>query len=145
MAQIFYNVINRRLLAIGILFFAVTLVSCNRKISFNTSTVVPAAEGSVKIKKDKNDNHAIDVSVKNLAEPNRLPVPQNAYMVWIESRDGIKKLGQLKTGSGLFSSTLRAELKTVTPFQPTRLFITAESSADSNYPGAQVVLTTDSF
>lgn len=51
------------------------------KISSNTSAVVPAAEGSVKIKKDKNDNHAIDVEKRNLAEPKRLPVPQSVYSV----------------------------------------------------------------
>lgn len=145
MAHIFYNVANRRSLAALILVFALALTACNRKIAFNTSTVVPAAEGTVKIKKDKNDNHAIDVSVKNLAEPKRLPVPQNVYMVWIDSRDGVKKLGQLKTGSGLFSSTLRAELKTVTPNKPTRLFITAESSGDVQYPGSQEVLSTNAF
>ncbi|WP_206609841.1 hypothetical protein [Paracnuella aquatica] len=145
MAHFFYNVINRRVLAMLVLLFAVTMASCNRKIAFNTSTVVPAAEGFVKIKKDKNNNHAIDVSVKNLAEPRRLPVPQNVYVVWIESRDGIKKLGQLKTSSGLFSSTLRAQLETVSAYKPTRLFVTAEGTAETNYPGAQVVLTTDGF
>jgi hypothetical protein len=145
MAHFFYSISNRRLLATLVLLVALTLGACNRKIGFNTSTVVPAAEGFVKIKKDKNDNHAIDVEVKNLADPKRLPVPQSVYMVWMESRDGVKKLGQLKTGSGLFSSTLKAELETVTPQKPTRLFITAESSADIQYPGAQVVLTTDSF
>lgn len=145
MAHFFYNVSCRRLATALLLVFTFALISCNRKIGFNTSSVVPAAEGFVKIKKDKNGNQAIDVEVKNLAEPKRLPVPQNVYMVWIDSRDGIKKLGQLKTGSGLFSSTLKAELETVTAYLPTRLFITAESDAGINYPGSQVVLTTDSF
>lgn len=30
--------------------------SCARKVSFQTSSVVPAAQGSVKVTKDKNEN-----------------------------------------------------------------------------------------
>ncbi|HEY1056219.1 MAG TPA: hypothetical protein VGE24_13830, partial [Emticicia sp.] len=44
------------------LFFAfVVLQSCGTtKYSFITSPVVPAAEGTVKVKKDKNNNYNID-------------------------------------------------------------------------------------
>ena len=128
----------------GILIVAV-LAGCGRKVAFATSTVVPGAEGKVKVKKDNNGNHAIDVEIKHLAEPNRLPFPQNTYVVWMESSEGIKNLGQLRTSSGLLSSTRKGELETVSPYRPTRIFITAEGDAGVQYPGNQVVMTTSAF
>jgi hypothetical protein len=118
--------------------------SCARKVRFGISPVVPTAEGTVKVKKDKNNNYALKVDIKHLAEPNRLPEPKNVYVVWVETeRNGIQNLGQLNTSSGLISSTLRASMETVTPYKPTRLFITAEDEAAVQYPGAQVVLSTN--
>lgn len=129
-----------------LLFGSFVWSSCARKISFATSTVVPAAEGTVKVKKDGNNNFAIKVDIKNLAEPNRLPQPQNMYVVWIQTeKNGIQNLGQLNTSSGLFSSTLKASLETVTPYKPTRLFVTGENAANVIYPGNYVVLNTDAF
>lgn len=124
----------------------ISCVSCSRKISFATSTVVPAAEGTVKVKKDNNNNYVVNVEVKHLAEPGRLPQPQNVYVVWVETEsNGTQNLGRLNTSSGLFSSTLKASLETVTPYKPIRVFITGESSADVIYPGKYVVLNTTSF
>lgn len=120
-------------------------LACNRKIAFNTSTVIPGAEGYVKVKKDNNGNHALDLEVVNLAEPNRLPVPQNVYVVWIETPEGLKNVGQLKSSSGLLSKVRKGELETVTPYKPSKVFITAEGDASVSYPNNQVVLTTGSF
>lgn len=122
------------------------IVSCARKVHFSTSTLVPAAEGDVKVKKDKNNNYALDIEVRNLAEPKRLQVPKNVYVVWAETKKrGVQNLGQLITSTGLFSSQLKASLKTVTPYKPTRVFITAEEAASIQYPGSFVVLNTNSF
>ncbi len=50
----------------------VVLQSCTTtKYNFSTSRVVPAAEGTVKVKKDKNNNYNIELHVNRLAEPNR--------------------------------------------------------------------------
>lgn len=96
-----------------------TTTSCSHKIGFARSSVVPA---------------------------DRLQPPRQAYVVWIETDgSGVKNLGQLNSGSGLLSKTLKAELNTVTPFKPTRLFITAEDDARITYPSALVVLNTDRF
>lgn len=46
--------------------------SCTNKISFLTSSVVPAARGTVKVKTDSNKNHTINIALVNLAEPERL-------------------------------------------------------------------------
>ncbi len=59
------------------------LMACNRKIAFTTSSVVPGAEGTVKVKKDNNGNNAVQIKVVNLADPQRLALPQNTYVVWM--------------------------------------------------------------
>lgn len=119
------------------------LGACARKMNFTRSVVVPAAEGNVKIKKDKNNNYAIDVSVLHLADVKKLQPPKQTYVVWMQTRDhGTKNIGQLKSSSGLLSKALKASLSAVTSFQPTGFFITAEESGDIQYPGGQTVLIT---
>lgn len=41
------------------------LSACTKKATFPVSSVVPAAEGYVKVKQDKNDNYEIKVEVKH--------------------------------------------------------------------------------
>ncbi|MEO6521913.1 MAG: hypothetical protein ABIN91_09565 [Mucilaginibacter sp.] len=110
---------------------------------FLTSAVVPAAQGSAKITKDANNNYAVHVKIKNLAEPDRLQPKKSVYVVWLVTKDqNIKNLGQLKSSSGFFSSVLEGELETVTPFYPTRIFITAEDEPNVQRPGNNNILTT---
>ncbi len=137
----------KRIFSTGLIFFLVlSLASCSRKISFQTSSVVPAAEGSVKVKKDKNNNYSIDLNVIRLADPKRLDPPKSTYVVWIETAEnGSKNIGSLNTSSSMFSKTLKSSLKTVSPFKPVSLFITAEDNADIQYPGTQMVLRTGNF
>ncbi len=129
-----------------ILFVCVSLASCARKIRFDTSSVVPAAQGSVKLKTDKNNNYSIQIDVKHLAEPTRLTPPKSVYVTWIET-DGKspQNIGQLKTSSGLIGSTLKASLEAISPFKPTRIFVTAEDQANIEYPSSYIVLNTTSF
>jgi hypothetical protein len=129
-----------------VLCIAITLQSCAKKLTFPVSVVVPAAEGTVKIKKDKNRNYTIDLRLIRLADSKRLSPPKNMYIVWMESEtNGTRNLGQLKTSSGMFSKTLKSSLKTVSSFKPTKIYITAEDDAGIQYPSGQTVLSTDSF
>ncbi len=138
---------TKNIFSIVIIFFLVfSLASCSNKISFQTSSVVPAAQGSVKVKKDNNNNYGIDLNVIRLADPKRLEPSKSTYVVWIETAEnGSKNIGSLNTSSSMFSKTLKSSLKTVSPFKPVSLFITAEDNADIQYPGSQVVLRTDRF
>ncbi len=125
---------------------AFLLTSCAKKVAFPSSSVVPAADGNVKIKKDDNNNYAIEVSLKHLAPSKSLMPPKDYYVVWIETEsNGIKNIGQISSSSGLLSSTLKASLKTVTSFRPRVVFITAEDNANVQFPGSYVVLRTNSF
>lgn len=120
--------------------------SCARKVSFLTSSVVPAAEGTVKVNKDKNKNYHIQISLSNLAEPNRLQPSKNTYVVWMETEDNVtKNIGQINTSTGFLSKKLKATFESVSPVKPTKIFLTAEDDANVQYPGMQVVLTTNNF
>lgn len=119
------------------------LGSCSTKLNFLNSTVVPAAKGVVKISKDANKNYSINVKVTNLAEPSRLQPQKKLYLVWSVTKDNVtKNIGQLNSRRGFFSSSLEAELKTVSPFKPNHVFITAENDSDIRIPIGTVVLTT---
>lgn len=121
------------------------LTSCAKKISFQTSAVVPAAQGTVKMKKDKNDNYTIHVNLSNLSDPGRLQPPMKTYVIWMESNDArLKNIGQINSSTGFLSKRLKASFETVSSVKPSKLFITAEEDGTVQYPGMQV-LTTPNF
>ncbi len=116
--------------------------SCARKVGYVTSSVVPAAQGKVKVKKDNNDNYAIDINVRHLAAPDHLPQPKNVYMVWRATESNcVQNLGQLNTSSSLISSTLKASMNAITPYKPKLLFITGADAGTVQAPGDYRVLT----
>lgn len=139
-----YNRIILPIISIAFLLFtSITFSSCARKLTFGVSPVVPAAKGFVKIKKNKNDNFIVDVKITNLAAPGRLSPPREVYVVWMESeRAAAKNIGMIKSSSGIFSSTLKAQMTTASTAKPTAVFITAEDNGNVQYPGSQVVLRT---
>lgn len=137
---------SRCFVLMGALCMMLILSSCGRKISFLHSTVVPGAEGLVKIKQDNNKNYALDISVVNLAKANDLTPPKSTYVVWMETEEnGVQNIGQINSSSGLFSKAMKASLQSSVPYKPTKLFITAEDEGNLQHPGMQVVLETDRF
>ena len=142
-----FNSMTKKLL-LGLFFSTLifSFTSCAKKVSFQTSSVVPAARGHVKVKKDANKNYQIQIRINDLAEVDRLQNANKAYVVWMETDDLIiKNIGQIKSDSGFLSSKLKASFETVTSFKPEKIFITAEENADVQYPNNQVVLTTKDF
>lgn len=120
-----------------------TAYSQNRKVKFDISELEPAAEGNVKIDKDKNGNYKIDLDVIHLSGPERLTPPKAAYVVWMETaHNGTQNLGQLKSTEGPLLRTLKGSLSAVTPYQPVSFFVTAEDQANVTTPGQTVVLKT---
>jgi hypothetical protein len=66
-----------------------------KKVPFNTSTIEPGAEGTVKVKKDKNGNYNIDISIDNLADPKRLTPAKKAMLCgWKRRRKASKTSGR---------------------------------------------------
>lgn len=144
------RILNNRtgnILAIVITFLVIlTLEACAKKINFSTSQIVPTAEGKVKVKKDNNNNYAIDVSVLHLPSPKKLTPAKDIYVVWIETADhGLKNIGMMNSSSGFLSKTLKGSLHTVTSFKPVKVFITAETEGDIRHPGTPIVLSTEGF
>ena len=120
--------------------------SAQKKVSFNTSTVVPGAEGVVKVKKDKNGNYDIEINIENLPDPKKLTPSKKVYVTWVETREkGAKNIGQLKSSTGLFSKVRRASITTISIYKPVKIFVTAEDDGGTEDPGDVIVLTTDSY
>jgi hypothetical protein len=134
------------LLSLTVILLATMMSACSKKVQFIPSTVVPAATGTVYVKKDRNNNYAIDVKIDNLADPSRLESPKACYVVWVETEgNGTRNLGRLSVDSGLFSKALKGSLETVSPFKPVRFFITAEDEGNVQYPGMAIVLRSESY
>lgn len=124
-------------------FFMLTLMSCSTKLNFKNSAVVPAANGSVKVTNDNNNNYSIKLKVTNLAPPSRLEPKRDLYVVWLVTKDKLtKNIGQLNSSTSFFSSLLEGKLNTVSSFKPNYIFITAENDANIQEPKGVVVLTT---
>lgn len=118
--------------------------SCASKMVFSTSSVVPAAQGSIKVSKDDNKNYVIKISITDLAEVERLQPQKQTYVVWMVTNEGLtKNIGKLNSSKNFLSKKLKASLKTVSSFNPVKFFITAENDPSVQYPGDQVVLSTD--
>jgi hypothetical protein len=123
----------------------VTMSSCAKKVSFPTSSVVPAAEGTVKIKPN-DGNYSIDVALRHLAPSDKLDPPRKMYVVWVETKtEGVKNIGSMNSSSGFVSKALKASLSATLAFKPTRIFITAEDEPTPPIASRQVVLRTETF
>ena len=126
--------------------FCLTSCSSTKKLPFNTSTVVPGAEGTVKVKKDNNNNYHINVYIEHLADSKKLTPAKNVYVVWLETKEnGTKNIGQINSSGSMFSKTKKASIETVSTFKPVRVFVSAEDNAGIETPGTTVILTTNSF
>lgn len=142
----FKNILKKIFLSILVTMTVISFTSCAKKVAFQNSTIVPAARGDVKIKKDDNKNYSIKIELVNLAEVNRIEPPKSAYVVWMETDDAsVKNIGQIKSNSNFLSSKLKASFETVTPFKPSKIFITAEDNANVQYPGMQLIMETGNF
>lgn len=124
-----------------LLFVALTFTACSKKVTFPVSNVVPAAEAVVKVDKDDNKNYKIELQVDNLAGPERLNPGRKYYMVWMVT----KEHGTLNIGRLDINRKNSGELKTNTPYEPVRIFITAEDDQQPVLPSSQEILNSGEF
>lgn len=133
-------------LGVFVLLILFAVDSSAKKVKFLPSAIAPAARGYVKIKKDKNHNNSIKIELFNLAEVSRLTPAKLNYIVWMETDDQLtKNIGMIESSTGFLSRKLKASFETSTPYNPFKIFISAEDDASSQYPGDQIVLTTKTF
>jgi hypothetical protein len=117
-----------------------------KKVAFLSSSIVPAARGYVKVKRDINENFLIQVKISNLAEVNRLQPSKQVYLVWmITDHEITDNIGQINSSTTFLSTKLKASFKKMSASKPIKIFITAEEDAITQTPNEQVILTTDRF
>jgi hypothetical protein len=134
------------LLAVFAVMISISFTSCAKKFSFLNSTVVPGADGYAKIKKDNNKNYIINVEVSDLAAVERVQASKTTYVVWMETDEGnAENLGQIKSSTSFLSKRHKGSLETLSSYKPVRIFITTEEGVNTQFPGRQVVLTTENF
>lgn len=128
---------------ISMLFF---IASCSSSEPFLNSSVVPAATGNVKVKKDGNQNYVIKVQIDDLADVERLQSSKDTYVLWMETERGNNEnLGQLISSTSFLSNQHVASLETVSSFKPVRFFVTAENGIDVRNPDSVEILKTNTF
>lgn len=121
-----------------LLAFLMIFGSCATSVKFPVSEIAPAADGTAKIKKDKNNNYIIDVTLKYLADPDRLNPPRQYYVAWAETESN----APVNLGMLISDKNNKATLKSLTSSKPTQIFITAEDTGDTNWPGNQEIFRT---
>jgi hypothetical protein len=122
------------------------LSSCATKAKFLDSALVPAAEGYVKMKTDRNKNYVIRIEIFNLALPGKLNPPKNVYVVWMDDgNNNLKNMGQVKSSAAFMSKALKASFQSISSFRPIKIFITTEYEANVQIPSQDVILSTNNF
>lgn len=138
--------INTMKRILPLLFAALLLGACAKKVAFNPSTQVPGATGFVRVKKDNNANYALELNVRNLPKADDLHPPKRGYTVWMETNDNrALNIGSLDISSSLFSRKRKGKLATTSSFKPVRVFVTPEDEQAPRIPGAEPVLSTKLF
>lgn len=126
---------------LSFIFAAILVSACSKKVVFPVSQVVPAAEAVLKVDRDDNNNYGIELEVSNLAEPERLTPARRHYVVWMVT----KQHGTINIGNLDINRKNNGELNTSTPYEPMRVFITAEDDPKPVLPSTQVVLNSEDF
>ncbi len=114
------------------------ILSCASNVKFPVSEVTPGARISARVHTDKNENININVTAKYLASPERLTPSKNIYVVWVKTvSNGTINIGQLQS-----ESSKKSTLKTITPFDPVEIFITAEDDGSVKWPEGLTIAKT---
>lgn len=117
-----------QLLVFVLLLFS--LGACSKKYSFPVSTVTPAADGQVKVKKQKGGVYSFETKVENLANPSRLTPSRDHYIVWAQNEDGEYQ----NVGAMGLSKKNKATLEGALMYKPLYFLITAEDVRNTNVP-----------
>jgi hypothetical protein len=122
------------------------LSSCATKAKFLDSSLVPSAQGYVKMKTDRNKNYVIKIEIFNLALPGKLNPPKKVYVVWMyDGNTNLKNMGQVKSSQAFMSKALKASFQNISSFRPIKIFITSEYEANVQIPSQDVILSTNNF
>lgn len=110
---------------------------CAGPEKLSASSALPAAEGTLRCGKAANDNTAIDLKVKHLANPDRLTPPAAVYVVWTKAD---KDAAPHNIGALAVDESLTGRLETVTSLRRFELFVTGEASGQAATPSGEPLL-----
>jgi hypothetical protein len=102
-----------------------------------TSPMLPAVEGRARFSVTVNDNTSITLTVKHLANPERLTPPASHYVVWTRAT---KDAPAQNIGALVVDKKLNGKIVTETSLHSFDLFITAEDSGQVQQPSGQPLL-----
>jgi hypothetical protein len=127
-----------KIIQTSLLSLATLLAGCATTAKFPISTVAPAAEISAKKTLDKNKNYVVELVALNLTSPERLNPPKNHYNVWIVTeQNDYKNLGQVMN-----ANAKKVVFRTLTPFNPKEIILTAEDEGNRPMPtGIEIART----
>lgn len=108
-----------------------------KDIRLSSSSTIPSVAGYVKFNVTKNDNTQITLTVKHLAQPEKLTPPASQYVVWTRAA---KYEPAQNMGALVVDKNLNGKLETVTPLRTFELFITAELSGQIQQPYGEPLL-----
>lgn len=107
-----------------------------KKYPMTAASIVPGARAEVAVGKDKNGNTTLKMTVRHLANPDRLTPPAGAYVIWLREPGGnVDNRGQLK-----MDKNLKASFEAVTPLKSFDLLVTAEQDVTAKSPSGPEVL-----
>ena len=121
-----------------LLSLASLLAGCASSAKFPVSTVAPAAVITAKKTLDKNKNYVVELVALNLTSPERLNPPKDHYNVWIVTEQNeYKNLGQIMN-----ANAKKVVFRTLTPFNPKEIILTAEDEGNRPMPtGIEIART----
>lgn len=116
-----------------------TLSACASTTLLKGTSMVPAAEAETSVEADGNDNAVVKMSIKHLADPERLSRSRELYLLWAEvGGERTYPLGKL-----VVNDEGTGELTAVVPFEEFRLILTAEDGLSANAPSSDVVFRSE--
>jgi len=107
---------------IAIIGIIALITSCSSTTKFPISQVTPAADITVKTKKQDKPNYLVTITANNLAASERLDPPKKTYVIWAVSKAGVVRNVGHFTQQNAVKSTYKASF----PYKPIEIFITAE-------------------
>jgi hypothetical protein len=130
----------KRAVSFSAIFFTVlatmTVGAYAKDFSLTSTSLVPAAAGKMKVKRDRNGNTELTVEVKHLAKPSALSPARANYVVWLQPRgDSARNAGELAV-----NNNLDGKFETTTPTKAFDVFVTAEDSLSVQAPSGPEVM-----
>jgi hypothetical protein len=115
-----------------------TMRTSEQTWTMNTTDVIPAAVGKVKVAKEKDGNTKVKVEVSHLAQPDTVFNDASTYVVWLKPEAGTAQ----NVGVLSLDKDLKGQLETKTAFKDFQVIVTAERDSNVTSPSQQSVMNT---